>query len=249
MSAALHGGAAVGLVVGAAGHARGGPADAPGSIEVEIAAPEAPKPPADAPEPPPEPASAQPASRSAPSHTHDYPVPPSHDAHPHDPSVVHDHDQGPVVDRSPATEGAPSAVAAEPAPMPRFTIAIGNAKARAGAAPARGDGETARGEAAGGAAGEILSEGQVSSPAKLVASVAASYPPLARASEIEADVPLEIVVDTEGRVIDARVVARAGSGFDESALSAVKRYRFAAARHDGKPVRVRMRWSVQFRLR
>ena len=36
---------------------------------------------------------------------------------------------------------------------------------------------------------------------------------------------------------------------DASALAAIRRYRFSPARVGGQPVRVRMRWSVQFRLR
>jgi TonB family protein len=50
-------------------------------------------------------------------------------------------------------------------------------------------------------------------------------------------------------VIDARVLHPAGLGLDAAALTAVRRYRFTPAERGGHPVRVRMRWSVEFRLR
>ena len=72
---------------------------------------------------------------------------------------------------------------------------------------------------------------------------------MARQAEIEVDLPLEIVVDASGRVTSARGLSRAGYGLDEAALSAIRGYRFSAALRDGHPVPVRMRWTVQFRLR
>jgi TonB family protein len=93
------------------------------------------------------------------------------------------------------------------------------------------------------------SETAVSAPAKLAGTVTAAYPAEARADDVEGEVALEIVVDAEGRVIDARVVKRAGHGFDDSALVAIKQYRFSPAQRDGRSVRVRMPWTVQFRLR
>jgi protein TonB len=61
-------------------------------------------------------------------------------------------------------------------------------------------------------------------------------------------VPLEIVVDERGAVISARGTSRAGFGLDEAARAAVVAYRFTPARRGGAPVRVRVRWTVSFRL-
>ena len=41
---------------------------------------------------------------------------------------------------------------------------------------------------------------------------------------------------------------RAGYGLDEAALQAIRAYRFSPALRAGHPVRVRMRWTIQFRL-
>jgi protein TonB len=74
------------------------------------------------------------------------------------------------------------------------------------------------------------------------------YPETARAAEIEADVLLELVVDGEGRVTGARPLAARDLGLTDAALRAVRAYRFTPAERAGRPVRVRMRWTVTFRL-
>ena len=96
--------------------------------------------------------------------------------------------------------------------------------------------------------GAVISEDRVSVPARLLTRAAVAYPPAARANEIEADIRVEIVVDTAGRVAVARCLRSAGYGLDEAAVSAVRAYRFSPALVDGRPVRVRMLWTVQFRL-
>jgi protein TonB len=171
-------------------------------------------------------------------------VPPSHDAVPHDPNLVHI-----FAPSSPATtaESAPQAAPVETASdaMPRFTIAIGGGAADAhglvsstGAAAHDHDDDDAP-----------VPERSVSSPARLAQGGAPAYPAEAREDGVEADVPVEIVVSAAGAVESARVVKRAGHGLDEAALAAVRRYRFSPANKDGRAVRVRMRWTVQFRLR
>lgn len=191
----------------------------------------------------PEPAPVAPAPAPAahvehPHHHHDYPVAPSHDAVPHDPSLHH-HEIG-----LPAP-AAPVLAAPEAAPLPKFTMSNGSATAHVVAASgaASGTGGAPAVEA------PVYREAEVSTPARLLASVPATYPAAARAGELEADVAVEILLDPSGNVLEARVVKPAGSGFDESAIAAVRRYRFSPAVRDGRPVRVRMRWSVQFRLR
>ena len=74
------------------------------------------------------------------------------------------------------------------------------------------------------------------------------YPLAARQAELEADVSVEIVVDTTGRVIAAKAVTSNGYGLDEEAVRAVRSFRFSPAVRSERPVAVRMRWIVQFRL-
>jgi TonB family protein len=177
----------------------------------------------------------------SPSHTHSYPVLLDHNARPHDPSLVHlplvsSHD----VARS-TTLDAPAATAA------RFSMRVGTNDDQISNGPnlqgASGDGPAVD------LNGAPFPEASVSVPARLLGSSSPAYPAGARLAEIEADVALEIVVANDGHVLDARVLRRAGYGFDEEALRSVRGARFSPALRDGRAVAVRMRWTVSFRLR
>jgi protein TonB len=141
---------------------------------------------------------------------------------------------------------APVPAPSMPAPAddaPRFTIALGPAT------PAAATAESSAGTAPAADDHVAFPEDGVSSPATLARGAAPSYPAGARGEGFEGDVPLEIVVSRAGEVESARLLSRRGHGLDEAALAAVRRYRFTPAQKDGRPVRVRMRWTVQFRLR
>lgn len=188
-------------------------------------------------------------------HHHPYEVPPDHDAIPHDPRIVHA-----AAAVAPPSEVATGAAIVAELPAPRFVLAaVGRTSEPAppGTAPTAGPHGLPAGVGVGegGALGAgvegdaVFAESPVTSRARLLTSVPPVYPAAARQAEIEADVPLEIVVDTMGRVTSAVAVQGGALGLDEAARSAVARYRFAPALRDGRPVRVRMRWVVQFRLR
>ncbi len=146
---------------------------------------------------------------------------------------------------SPATstaEGAPPTNLA----IAHFTLAPSSQWSASIAASAASTTNT-EGRAA--ATDAIVPERQVTTRAKLLNAADVAYPAAARAAEIEADVPVEIVVDTRGLVADARTLARSGYGLDAAALAAIRGYRFEPAQRDGHRVAVRMRWQVSFRLR
>jgi TonB family protein len=195
-----------------------------------------------------------PAAAAPRMHTHPYPVPPSHDWTPHDPSLVHVHAPLPL----PAAQVDPvSAPAANPAPeseeLPHFTIAAEPFAPSASHAAGDHDhgGVEHAGDARGGGGADDppAAEQSVSTPARLLHGAPPAYPPAARSQGVEADVPLELVVSQGGAVESARVVTHAGFGFDEAAVDAVRGYRFSPAVREGRPTRVRMRWTMQFRLR
>ena len=173
--------------------------------------------------------------------THLYPLTPDHDAHPRDPSLVHI----PLVRAPPVVLAAPKVVAAPRSP--HFAIVVSNSPTSASAAAAsaapQSDGiPEPRSD------GERLAEEGVSSPARLMSALP-TYPPEARAQEVEADVVLVIVVTTSGRVAEAHIVKPSGMGvLDRAALEGVRTGRFAPARQGGRPVAVRMRFTVKFRL-
>ncbi len=148
---------------------------------------------------------------------------------------------GPGEDALPVPE-APLIAASSSAPA-RFVMSFGAAAATYGGASSAmpgGGGDPL--------ATETFGESGVSSPARLRHGLPPSYPSDARADGVEADVPLEIVVNAAGAVVDARALRHAGHGLDEAALAAVRSYTFTPAQREGRSVRVRMRWVVQFRI-
>jgi protein TonB len=127
--------------------------------------------------------------------------------------------------------------------VPHFSIAIGPAiEAARGVVPAS---SVAPGHEEGAAP---ASEDSVDVRAHLARGLPPVYPRDARAAGIEGDVLLELIVGVSGAVESARVTAGVGNGLDESALRAASAFRFEPASKGGRPVRVRMRWPVRFRL-
>jgi protein TonB len=229
----------VGAVAFAAGHGDGTSAvareAAPARLElIEIAAPPAELSTTAAP-------SVVPVSRATrraarpPSHHHDYPVAPDHDRHPHDPSEIH------------APLAPPAIATPEPAEPVHFTLAASTFVTREPLAKTAGAPAERAHEEPGDR--ETLDASDVTTSATLLSGAPIVYPPAARAAEVEADVAVEIVVDALGRVVEAKPLRASGYGLDEAAVRAVARYRFRPAARDGRPVRVRMPWLVQFRLR
>jgi protein TonB len=156
----------------------------------------------------------------------------------------------PVPALAPPPTGDPSA------PPVLFVMSAGTVAGRGAAVPVgaaapptpgRSDSPSSTSTAAAG--DPPLAADAVDVPARLLAGRPAIYPAGARRAEVESDVPLEIVVAPAGAVVSARVVVPRGYGLDGAALEAVRSYRFSPARRAGRAVPVRMRWTVQFRLR
>lgn len=74
------------------------------------------------------------------------------------------------------------------------------------------------------------------------------YSEEARKAKYQGTVVLYIVVDTQGNVIDARVVKPLGLGLDEKALDTVRTWKFKPGMRNGIPVAVRVMVEVSFRL-
>jgi TonB family protein len=260
-SVVLHASLAAGLVATVAGHSRAGAASPTAEMTVDVETLDTraivePQPIA-----PPVPEAHVANNDPLPTHTHPYPVDPSHDAHPHDPSLHHDeaspsppdHDRDHDHDDRAEPAAAAPALVATGAALPKFDLSSGSGAPTgvhvAGSGTGSGAGVGSGASATSAADDVVHAASTVQVAARLVQSMVAAYPVLARADEVEGDVGVEIVVDREGRVVDARVTRAAGHGFDEAALTAVRAYRFSPAQREGRAVRVRMPWSVQFRLR
>ena len=84
---------------------------------------------------------------------------------------------------------------------------------------------------------------------RLLHEVKPGYTEDARQQGLEGDVILEIVVQRDGTVGDVRILQSLGDGLDQSAVEAVRRWRFEPARRLGSPVDVLVEVAVEFRLR
>ena len=74
------------------------------------------------------------------------------------------------------------------------------------------------------------------------------YPPLAKAARVEGSVIIEATIDEAGIVRDLRVL-RSQPLFDQAALDAVRRWRYAPTRLNGVAVPVILRVTVMFSLK
>ncbi len=91
-------------------------------------------------------------------------------------------------------------------------------------------------------------ESGVTAP-KLVHKVEPEYTPEARAAECEGTVLLVAVVGTDGKVHDAKVARSVDEGLDQKAIEALQQWRFEPGRKNGRPVDVKARIEIKFRLR
>jgi protein TonB len=76
-----------------------------------------------------------------------------------------------------------------------------------------------------------------------------AYPVLAAKQGIEATVYLELFIDGSGRIVHINVLKDPGFGFAEAAVKALLNLVCSPAKMDGKPVAVRYRYPVSFKLR
>jgi len=101
----------------------------------------------------------------------------------------------------------------------------------------------------GGTGGGPYRQGSGIEPPRLVREVRPRYTEEARRRTVEGEVVVEIVVRSDGRVGDVRILQRLGSGLDDRAVEAVRQWLFEPAQRLGVPVDVLVEVAVEFRLR
>jgi TonB family protein len=82
--------------------------------------------------------------------------------------------------------------------------------------------------------------------ARVVHKVNPEYPDGERASRRQGVVVVQIAIDEQGEVSDARIVRSLAPAFDEAALDAVRQWRFDPPRRDGKPVASELTITINF---
>ena len=83
----------------------------------------------------------------------------------------------------------------------------------------------------------------------VLSKVEPEYSEEARKAKYSGSVMLSIVVNTDGKAEDIKVVKSLGMGLDEKAVEAVRKWRFKPAMKDGTPVAAKVPIQVTFRLR
>jgi len=84
-------------------------------------------------------------------------------------------------------------------------------------------------------------------PPQLTRMVTPAYPDRARRDNVEGRVDLSIVVDENGNVVEADVIAASPAGyFEQAAREAVLRWKYRPARLRGRAVRAQLGQSVYF---
>jgi protein TonB len=74
------------------------------------------------------------------------------------------------------------------------------------------------------------------------------YPMMARKLGREGKVMLKLTIDEKGNLSDVEVIDKAGFGFTEAAVEAVKKSTFLPAKKDGKPIASRALLPIRFQL-
>src|SRR4051812_40009094 len=103
---------------------------------------------------------------------------------------------------------------------------------RAGASPAPGEAGAGAPRAPAGAGAPPVAPARDEAPADagdlrppvLENRVEARYPEEAKQQRLEANVGLELVIDSDGRVLEVTITSPAGHGFDEAARDAVRAF-------------------------
>ena len=74
------------------------------------------------------------------------------------------------------------------------------------------------------------------------------YVDKARREKINSAVIRSMIVTTEGKVRDVKVIKSLDPGLDKQAIAAVRTWKFEPATRAGKPVAVHLKTEVDFRL-
>ncbi|MGO9311427.1 MAG: TonB family protein [Syntrophobacteraceae bacterium] len=120
-----------------------------------------------------------------------------------------------------------------------------------GAGTAAYSGNGSPGGAGNGSGGQGSLERTFGSPdgPSFLHKVVPCYPALARRLEKEGTVLLRITIDELGRPLEIEVLKKAGFGFDEEAVKAIKDSCFVPAKKEGKPLACKVLLPIRFVLK
>jgi|SRR5579864_1709099 len=144
--------------------------------------------------------------------------------------------------------GTPTAAPLPAAPPSNGTGSGGGIGSGSGGGVGVGHGPGVGPGSGGGIGGGVYKVGGGISAPQAVTTPDPEYTEEARRNKTQGTCVLWLIVDTDGRPRDIRVVRGLGFGLDAKAIDAVKQWRFEPAKKDGKPVNVQISVEVGFRL-
>ena len=84
-------------------------------------------------------------------------------------------------------------------------------------------------------------------PAKLLKSVPPVYPEMARNQHLSGNVQIDALIDPDGNVSSMKVLS-GPTLLHQSALNALKQWKYQPAELDGKPTSMHLTVTIQFRV-
>jgi TonB family protein len=97
--------------------------------------------------------------------------------------------------------------------------------------------------------GDLVTPGPGVTSPKLLRGPLPRYPPIAQRMKREANVIVSLLVDENGRVIEAHSVgSKTGMGFEQAAVDAARKTTWKPAEKNGVKVKMRLELSIVFRL-
>ncbi len=84
---------------------------------------------------------------------------------------------------------------------------------------------------------------------RFLRKVMPSYPLFAKKQEKEGTVLLRVTINERGRVVEVEILKKAGFGFDEEAIKAIRESTFVPAVREGRPLTCKALLPIRFELK
>lgn len=74
------------------------------------------------------------------------------------------------------------------------------------------------------------------------------YPEMAKRAKTQGKVYVLVLINENGGVDDAKVIKGIGQGCDESAISAIKKFKFTPGKNAGTAIKAKLTMAINFKL-
>ena len=96
----------------------------------------------------------------------------------------------------------------------------------------------------------VVNSNELDSPPHIIGMIEPEYPPLAKRASREGFVRVRFLINAQGHVSTVKVITvnPPGMGFEDSALAAVRQWRFDVPRMNGRPVSAWVVQTIRFKM-